>query len=123
MIDIPKDDNDAVKSEDGVQRKGAIDKELTSLQNHQVHDAVPISSPPSAFKATGSRWVYKVEAGNSFKARLLDRGWGQRPGIDSGGTLEPVCRIGSQRLFLTIATERNWDGLQFNVHRVCARRG
>lgn len=58
---------------------GYMGKELTSLQNHQVHNLVTISSPLSAFKPTGSRWVYKVKAGNSFKARLVDRGGGNDP--------------------------------------------
>ena len=55
VINIPKEYNDAVICEHGVQWEGTMGKELTSYQDHHVYDLVPISSLPSTFKPTGLR--------------------------------------------------------------------
>ncbi|CAN0469558.1 unnamed protein product [Hapterophycus canaliculatus] len=39
-------------------------------------------------------------------ARLVVHGFGQRHGIDCGGTFAPVCRISSQRTLLCIAASK-----------------
>ncbi|CAN0332528.1 unnamed protein product, partial [Hapterophycus canaliculatus] len=61
--------------------------------------------PPEA-SAIGSRWVFKVKPDGTFKARLVVQGFGQRHGIDCGGTFAPVCRISSQRTLLCIAASK-----------------
>lgn len=49
------------------------------------------------------------------KARLVVQGYGQRHGVDGGGTFAPVCRICSQCILLAIAEERNWAVQQLDV--------
>ena len=41
-------------------------------------------------------------------ARLIVQGWGQRHGIDCGGTYAPVSRFSSQLVLMAIAAERGY---------------
>ena len=75
-----------------------MDKELDSLQQHDVAELISPDSVSSDSSVISTRWVYKVKADGRFKARLVVQGWGQWHGIDRGATYAPVCRIGSQRL-------------------------
>ncbi|CAM9732843.1 unnamed protein product, partial [Hapterophycus canaliculatus] len=83
-----------------------MEKELQSLKEHQVADLVTIDTLPPEASAIGSRWVFKVKPDGTFKARLVVQGFGQRHGIDCGGTFAPVCRISSQRTLLCIAVSK-----------------
>ena len=86
--------------------KLAMEKELESLKHHDVADTVSIDTLPPGASAMGSRWVFKVKPGGTFKARMVVQGYGQRHGIDCGGTFAPVCRISSQRILLCIAASK-----------------
>ena len=86
--------------------KGAMEKELQSLKDHEVADLVTIDTLPPGASPIGSRWVFKVKPDGTFKARLVVQGYGQRHGIDCGGTFAPVCRISSQRTLLCIAASK-----------------
>ena len=86
-----------------------MDKELASLKHHNVYDLVPLTSVPMDHKIIGSRWVFKQKVDGTLKARLVAQGWGQAPGVDCGGTLAPVCRIGSIRMAMAIAAEHDMD--------------
>ncbi|CAM9393513.1 unnamed protein product, partial [Hapterophycus canaliculatus] len=65
--------------------KAAMEKEL------QLSARV-IDTRPAEASTIGSRWVFKVKPDGTFKAR---QSFGQRHGIDYGGTFAPVCRISS----------------------------
>lgn len=95
-----------MRSVDAAQWKAAMDKEMLSLKDHDVADLIPIGSLPPGAKPIGSRWLYKVKATGVLKARLIVQGWGQRHGIDCGGTYAPVSRFSSQLVLMAIAAER-----------------
>ena len=72
-----------------------------SLKDHDVADLVPAHSLPPGAKAIGSLlWLYKIKASGVMKARLIVQGWGQRHGIDCGGTYDPVSRFSSQLVLM-----------------------
>ena len=73
--------------------KAAADKEIASLKKHGVYGLEPASSVPAGHKVVGSRWVNKIKANDLCKSHLVVLGWVQIPGIDYGGTFEPVCRL------------------------------
>ena len=107
-IPTPTTYQEAMRSVDAAQWKAAVDKEMPSLTDHAVTDLVPAHSLPPRAKAIGSRWLYKIKATGVMKARLFVQGWGQRHGIDCGGTYAPVSRFSSQLVLMAIAAERGY---------------
>ena len=95
--------------------KAASDKEMKSLQDLKVYTLVPRSEVPPGQKVIGLKWVYKVKADNTHKARLVAKVWNQEPGRDCGGAFTPVCRLKSIRMVLAIAAEVNWKVVQLDV--------
>ncbi|CAB1119561.1 unnamed protein product [Ectocarpus sp. CCAP 1310/34] len=97
-----------MRSMDADQWKAAMDKEMRGPKDHDVADLVPIQSLPPGANPIGSRWLYKMKATGVMQARLIAQGWGQRHGIDCGGTYAPVRRFSSQLVLMAIAAERGY---------------
>ena len=55
---IPNKYEDAMKSRQRKQWLGAFDKEMKSLQEHEVYDLMPITSVAKGKKIIGSRFVF-----------------------------------------------------------------
>jgi hypothetical protein len=69
-----------------------------------------LTTKPSERKAISSKWVFSIKAKadgsiDKFKARLVVKGFSQRPGIDFDETFCPVAHTESQRLLLAIAVK------------------
>ncbi len=112
---IPTSYKDAISCPQHKDWQNAIQKEMSSLTEHEVYDLVPITSVPKGQKIIGSRFVFKQKADGRFKARLVVQGYAQEAGIDYGKTFAPVCRIGSQRVLLAIACQHDWPVYQVDV--------
>ncbi|KAL9397299.1 hypothetical protein Peur_011552 [Populus x canadensis] len=70
----------------------AMSDELTALMRHGTWDLVP---PPAGCRPISCKWVFRVKRTTTdtidrFKARLVDKGFHQRPGIDYKETFSPV---------------------------------
>lgn len=93
--------------------KNAIAAELDSLREHGTWDPVPVR-PPAGRKLVGCRWVFRTQrdaAGNvkKRKARLVAKGFSQVAGVDFYDTFAPVMRLGTLRLALALAAERDLE--------------
>ena len=82
-----------------------------SLEKHGVFELVPITSVPAGHKVVSTSWVFEIKADSAQKGQLVVRGISQIPGVDCGGTFDPVCRLESIRMMLAFAVE-----LDYNVH-------
>ena len=96
-------------------RREAAEKEIKSLQHLNVYKLVPRSTVPPGQKVIDTKWVFKVTANQTYKARLVAQGWNQVPGQDGGSTFAPVCRLLSVRMVLTIAAEMDLEVRQLDV--------
>ena len=112
---MPGTFQEAVKLPDAELRRAAAKKEMDSLEDLQVYKRVPRSTVPPGTRVYESRWVFKVKADNTHKARLVVGGWGQVPGKDCGNTYAPVCRLQSVRMVLAIVAEMDSEVVQLDV--------
>ena len=67
--------------------------EMDSLEDLQVYKLVPRSTVSPRTRVYKSRWVFKLEADNTYKARLEVEGWGQVAGKGCGNTYALFCRL------------------------------
>lgn len=59
-------------------------------------------------KIVGTRWLYNIKTDGKKEARLGVQGYRQKHGIYCGDTFAPACGLGSQRVLVALAAERNW---------------
>ena len=76
--------------------KKAITSELNSLYKNETWE--PVDNLPLNAYAINSQWIFKIKhfadgSINKFKARLVARGFTQRPGIDFDETYSPVVKF------------------------------
>ena len=79
----------------------------------------PVKAPIS-IKPIGCKWVYKRKRGidgnvETFKVRLVVKGYTQKEGIDYEETFLPVAMLKSIRILLSIATHYDYEIWQMDV--------
>lgn len=92
---------------DQAQGKAAVDKEVASLRTNNVYALLPMTAVPTGQNIIGSRWVYKINAYNPLKERLVELGWRHLPGVYCGSKFALVCRLQCTLMVLAIAAEYN----------------
>ena len=112
---LPGTFQEAMKLLDAELWRAAAKKEMGSLEDLQVYKLLSHSTVPPGKRVYKSRWVFKVKADNTHKARLVVGGWGQVPGEDCGKTYAPVCRLQSVPIVLAIAAEMDWEVVKLDV--------
>nr|GEU85600.1 retrovirus-related Pol polyprotein from transposon TNT 1-94 [Tanacetum cinerariifolium] len=75
----------------------------------------------SGKKAIESKWVYKIKYHSDgsierYKARLVILGNNQVEGLDYNETFTPITKMVTVRTFLAVASAKNWDLHQMDVH-------
>ena len=83
----------------------AMKTEMESMDSNQVWELV---EPPANIKHIGCKWVYKSTRGSdgkmeTFKARLVPKGFTQKEGIDYEETFLAIAMLKSIRILLSIA--------------------
>ena len=91
--------------------------ELDSMYSNQVWDLV---KAPNGIKPVGCKWVYKRKRRvdgkvETFKVRLVAKGYTQKEGIDYDETFLPVAMLKSIRIFLSIAAHYDYEIWQMDV--------
>ena len=71
----------------------------------------------------GGKWIFKNKISvnrhiNTFKARLVGKGYGQREGVKYDKTFSPITMIKSIRILLTIATHCEYKVWHMDVKTV-----
>ncbi|GKC17728.1 MAK10-like protein, partial [Tanacetum coccineum] len=98
--------------------QSAIDSELEALEQNKTWT---IEKLPPNKKALGCKWVYKIKYKSDgtterFKARLVILDNHQVTGFDYSKTFVPIAKIVSVQVFLAIATTKQWELHQMDVH-------
>ena len=95
----------------------AMDEEYFALQRQNTWSLVPAAP---GINLVGCKWVYKLKLHSDgsiarYKARLVDKGFHQQPGIDYTETFSPVVKLATVRLILTIAVSFRWSLRQLDI--------
>ncbi|KAK8534679.1 hypothetical protein V6N12_057323 [Hibiscus sabdariffa] len=115
--DEPKTYHEAVSSPDSEKRLEAMRSEMDSMSENQVWTLV---EPPEGIKRIGCKWVFKKKTGmdgnvQTYKGRLVAKGFRQIHGVDYDETFSPVAMIKSIRILLAIAAFHDYEIWQMDV--------
>ena len=108
--DTPISYEDAVKSEDLLDWKQAMDKEMTCLMKNKTWKLV---NRPKDRKVLDVKWIYTTKADNRKKARLVVRGFQQEEGLEN--VYSPVARMQTLKLLLAHCCQSELKILQIDV--------
>lgn len=92
----------------------AIDREIEAHHQNGTWTPVDAAQLPRDTKLVDTKWVFATKRDDTGtivkrKARIVARGFTQRPGIDFDETYSPVARYDSFRLIMTIAYTMGWS--------------
>ncbi|KAK8593781.1 hypothetical protein V6N12_045855 [Hibiscus sabdariffa] len=109
--DEPKTYQEAVASPDSEKWLEAMRSEMDSMSENQVWTLV---EPPEGIKPIGCKWVFKKKTdmdGNvqTYKGRLVAKGFRKIHGIDYDETFSPVAMIKSIRILLAVAAFHDYE--------------
>ena len=105
--DTPTTIAEALTRSDADKWRQAIDKELAALRDNQVYEVQNRNTIDKDVNIIDSKMVFKIKADETYKARLVARGFKQRHGIDYNETFATVARAESFKILLAIAHARN----------------
>ncbi|KAK8708633.1 hypothetical protein V6N13_059671 [Hibiscus sabdariffa] len=115
--DEPKTYQEAVSSPDSEKWLEAMRSEMDSMSENQVWTLV---EPPEGIKPIGCKWVFKKKTdmdGNvqTYKGRLVAKGFRQIHGVDYDETFSPVAMFKSIQILLAIAVFHDYEIWQRDV--------
>jgi len=98
--------------------RAAMSSELTALMRHDTWHLVP---PPKDCNIIGCKWVFRVKrfadgSIDRFKARVVAKGFNQRPGLDYTQNFSPVVKPVTIRTILSVAVMHGWPLHQLDVN-------
>ncbi|CAG9134816.1 unnamed protein product [Plutella xylostella] len=108
--------HEAMNGPECEQWKLAMQSELKSFKDNDAWELVSV--PPSG-TIVQCKWVFKKKFDNNnkviYRARLVAKGYMQRPGIDYDQTFAPVLRHSTLRLLFALAVQLNLDICHLDV--------
>ena len=96
----------AIESPNSAKRLGAIEAELQSMYDNQVWTLV---DPPKGAKIIECKWIFMLKVDNTFKGRLVTKGFKQTHGIDYDETFSPEVMLKFIRILLAIAAYYDYE--------------
>ncbi|KAK8618171.1 hypothetical protein V6N13_116039 [Hibiscus sabdariffa] len=115
--DEPRTYQEAVSSPDSEKWLEAMRSEMDSMSDNQVWTLV---EPPKGVKPIGCKWVFKKKIdmdGNvqTYKGRLVAKGFRQIHGVDYDETFSPIAMFKSIRILLATAAFHDYEIWQMDV--------
>jgi hypothetical protein len=116
-IDDPASYKEAMKSENSLKWREAMEEELRSMSSNDVRDLVEI---PDGAKRVGCKWVYKTKYDSKekikrFKMKLVAKDFTQREGVDYTETFSTISKKDLFRIVMTLVAHYNLELYQMDV--------
>ncbi|CAM8934959.1 unnamed protein product [Rhodiola kirilowii] len=97
-----------------------MDAEIASIEKNDPWELMPLLVGKKVIRV---KWVYKTKYRpdgqvNRLKARLVVKGYRQKPGIDYFEVFTPVARMDTIRMIIALATQNRWKIYQMDVKSV-----
>ena len=88
-----------------------MNQEMESTYSNFVWELV---DPPEDVRPVGCKWIFKRKRGidgkvETFKARLVEKGYTQKEGVDYEETFSPIALLKSIRIVLPITPCLNYE--------------
>lgn len=108
LPDVPDTYNEISARDDRDRWYQAVHDELNSMRTNNVWKLVAC---PAGVKPLKSKWVFRLKQNETgqqvrYKARLVVKGFLQRPGIDFEDTFAPVAKLSTVRVILAVAVNQ-----------------
>ncbi|KAM2263641.1 hypothetical protein ACFXTI_039901 [Malus domestica] len=94
-----------------------MEDEISMIEKNHTWDLVdrPFDKP-----IIGVKWVYKTKLNldgsvQKNKAKLVAKGYSQKPGIDFNETFAPVARLDTVRTLVALTAQKGWKLFQLDV--------
>ncbi|CAL8154967.1 unnamed protein product [Prunus armeniaca] len=115
-MSIIEPENFAEASKDKAWQK-AMEIEMEMIEKNETWELV---DRPSDKHVIGVKCVYKTKLNldgsiQKHKARLVVKGYAQKPGIDFNETFAPVARLDTIRTLIALAAQKGWKLYQLDV--------
>jgi len=115
--DDPKTLREAQESPEWPQWEEAIKAELTQLHSMGTWEMV---EKPKDRTLVGNKWVFARKTNKEgkvikYKARLVTKGYSQKPGMEYNETFAPVVRLETIRSVISTAAILDWEIQQMDV--------
>ncbi|CAL2258193.1 unnamed protein product [Prunus armeniaca] len=115
-MSIIEPENFAEASKDKAWQK-AMEIEMEMIEKNETWELV---DRPSDKPVIGVKCVYKTKLNldgsiQKHKARLVVKGYAQKPGIDFNETFAPVARLDTIRTLIALAAQKRWKLYQLDV--------
>ena len=120
-MDNPDDDpttyEEALEDVDVQEWKKAMNREMESMGSNSVWSLIEAHK---GVKPIGCKWIYKRKRGpdgkvETFRVRLVAKGYTQKEGIDCDETFSPVAMLKSVRILLAVAAALDYEIWQMDV--------
>ena len=107
----PHNYKQAMKGDDSEQWRDAANAEYNTLLQNRTWELVDL---PPGEKAIGSGWVFKVKRNadgsiERYKARVVAKGYSQRPGVDYHEVFSPTFGPSTLRMILAISAAEDLE--------------
>lgn len=116
-ISDPVSVQDALSRPDKDKWIEAMQDELQAFDENQAW--VPVEQLPSGKTLVQCKWVFKIKVNSDksvrYRARLVAKGFTQKPGIDYEDTFSPVVRHSTLRLLFALSVQLNLDVTHLDV--------
>ena len=118
MVEVPEEletcpcnYNEAIQDKDATLWQKIMNTKMESMYSNQVWSLI---DAPDGVKPIGCKWIYKWKRGidgkmETFKARLVVKGYTQKEGFDYEETFSHVAMIKYIRILLSIIVHMNYE--------------
>lgn len=94
---------------------------LEEINSHIRNHTRDLTNSVAAANVVGCRWVFTIKRRpdgtvERYRARLVAKGYAQRPDIDYQDTFIPVVKLATIRIVLSTAVTRQWPLRQLDVN-------